>query len=92
MSLDMIKKAEDLLGVELHNFIFNGKFHRFGKKKEIWIIGNEVNYLNNTINFINCGNYSNGTSFKLNSFGNVPHMSWPKKLKDAQAIAESKIR
>ncbi len=91
MKNPLIEKAESLLGIELINFDFNGKFYRYGQKKEYWAVGKEINHSKQTFTFLNCGNFIEGTSQKFNNIGGPISKVFANKLAQLHSVVNETI-
>lgn len=91
MKNSLISKAESFLDTEIKEFEFNGTFYRYGKKKEIWVVGKEITHSNNQLYFINCGNFVYGTSQNFNSMDGNYTKQAEKKILAAQKQINEKV-
>jgi P4 family phage/plasmid primase-like protien len=92
MKDSIINKAEDFLGIQIDDFDFDGSFHRYGKKKEMWIVGKEILCSNKQVYFISCGNFVDGTFQSFNSFDGELTKPIQKKIKEVQIQISDKIK
>jgi len=89
---ELIIKTESHLGIELKDFEFDGKFHRYGKKKEFWVIGKEITHQDRQISFINCGNFVEGSSHRINNVGEGHSRALANKILSIQNQMNEKVK